>query len=149
MKYVVYGLVLLPLLAFFFAVTRMMTAKRLAEGTAVIRRDIDEAQVKSRFLIVCCTVFANVLYGVVELFIVYTNNGGFVVPENLKYVCVIAFLCNAVTCIIQGIIGDRQIRKGALFNDKEFTKIVLYFGIAEVIAVIGLIFFFLGFVGVV
>lgn len=147
MKYVAYGLVLLPLLAFFFAITRMMTAKRLSEGMT-IKRD-GGVQTRNKFMTVCGFVFANVMYGVVEIFLLYSTNGGLNVPENLKYVCVIAFMCNALTCIIQGIIGEKQINKGALTDDSAFTKLILYYGFAEILAVGGMVYFFLGIAGVV
>lgn len=147
MTYIVYGLTLVPLLAFAFALNRMMAAKRMSEGMSVRRRET-ETQAKNKFLTTAGFTFACVMYGIVETMLVYNENGGFTAPENLRNVCIIAFVCNAVTCIIQGFIAEGQINKGALTDDKVFTRMILYFGLAEIIAVGGLIYFFLGFVGV-
>ena len=147
-KYAVYGLTLIPLLAFLFALTRMMTAKRLSEGMTVKRREA-ETQTRNKFITAVGFIFACVMYGIVETMMVYNGNGGFTAPENMKYVCVIAFMCNALTCILQGFIGESQINKGALTDEKAFARMLLYFGLAEIIAVVGVIYFFLGFAGVV
>ena len=149
MDYIVYALVVVPLLGFMFAFTRMLPAKKLAQNSSLRRQISESNEESSRFILIVLLIAANVIFGVLELVMVYTGNGGFTAPEGMKYPMIIAFMCNGAACIFQGIIGEKEISKGMLFDNAKFTKTVLKIGLIEIIAVIGLVYFMISHVVVI
>ena len=146
MNYIVYALIGFPLLGAIFAITRMLPAKRLTDSNITLKSDADENVIKARFYIVCAAVLSNVIYGVLE-FVLIWQRYGMTPPENLKYPCIVGFLCTTAACILMGIIGEREIEKGMLNSVEVFSKGLIKLCIAEVIAVLGLMYFFVSMTG--
>ena len=144
MSYLVISLVLLPLIAAVYSVMRLAQIKRTKIGFN--KKSCDEQTVNSRFLVIALSIFSNVIYGLLEMFMLYNQYDSLNAPEIFRHMCIIAVLCGCATCIIQGIIGKAELEKGALYDGSAFSKCILKICIPELIAIAGLIYFMLGFV---
>lgn len=141
MDYIVYALVVVPLLGFMFAFTRMLPAKKLAQDSGLIQQNSESNDENSRFLLIVCLIASNVIYGIGELMMIYMDYGGFTAPESMKYPMIITFMCNGVACILQGIVGEKDISDGMLSDNAKYTRTVLKIGLIEIISVAGLVYF--------
>lgn len=117
-------LIIVPLLAFLFELTKMLKEKRKAESGGVHRKNSNSIEVNGYFAVLAVAVFSTVIYAGLETAIAI-NRFGFAAPENLKLAYAIAFICNAAFCVFKGIICVRGIGKGVLSDGGDVTKCVL------------------------
>lgn len=149
MKLIVLCLFLFPLLASAISILRMITAKKLAVDECLKNKKIDENKIRTKFLTLCYLLSSCVFYGAVQMYMIYTVFGGFDAAEGIKLVCIITFVCTGISSIIKGIIGERGIMDGALFDEEKYKNIVLKMALAEIISVAGFIYFSMSCSGVI
>ncbi len=148
MNVIVCCLIIVPLLAFLFELTKLLKAKREAENGGFYKKNSTPIEVNGYFSVLAVAVFSTVIYAVIET-VIAVNNCGFDAPENLKTAFIIAFVCNAVICVFKGTVCERSIKKGVLYDSGSVVKCVLKVMALDLFAAAVLVYFVLAIAGAV